>query len=70
MGFIAVLASIVLMVISSAGGEKKVRGGGAVIIGPFPIVFGTDKKSVKVLLVLSIILMVFVLLVTIVFKYF
>jgi uncharacterized membrane protein len=32
------------------------------MIGPFPIVFGTDVKSVKILLVLSIILMVFVLL--------
>ncbi|MCS7124256.1 MAG: DUF131 domain-containing protein [Candidatus Bathyarchaeota archaeon] len=30
------------------------KGGGAVIIGPFPIVFGTDKESVKVVLWLSI----------------
>ncbi|NIQ06235.1 MAG: DUF131 domain-containing protein, partial [Candidatus Korarchaeota archaeon] len=37
------------------------RGGGAVIIGPFPIVFGTDKESVRTLLLLSIALIVLLL---------
>jgi len=36
--------------------EGKVKGGGAIIIGPFPIVFGTDKESMRILLLLSIIL--------------
>jgi len=69
MGFVAVFVSIVLMLFSSADGEKEVRGGGAVIIGPFPIVFGTDVKSVKVLLVLSVVLIALTLLISVIFQY-
>jgi uncharacterized protein (TIGR00304 family) len=43
-----------------------VEGGGVVIIGPIPIVFGSDKKTVKSLLVLSIVLTVLVLVATLV----
>jgi uncharacterized protein (TIGR00304 family) len=37
---------------------SKVRGGGVIMIGPIPIIFGTDKKSVKSVLVLALILTV------------
>ncbi len=37
--------------------EHGVRGGGIVMIGPFPIIFGTDATSVKVLMILAIVLM-------------
>jgi len=50
-------------------GKGKVKGGGAIIIGPFPIIFGTDKESVKILLLLSIILIA-LLLVFMAFSYF
>ena len=55
---VAFVAMIWLILSSSKNGEGKVRvrGGGAVIIGPVPIIFGTDKESVKILLVLSIVL--------------
>ena len=46
-------------------GERRVRGGGVIIIGPVPIVFGTDKQSVKVLLVLAIVLVVLLLVFTV-----
>lgn len=49
--------------------KGSVRGGGVVIIGPIPIIFGTDKKSVKAVLLLSILLTV-LLLVTIIVSYF
>jgi uncharacterized protein (TIGR00304 family) len=49
--------------------EGKVKGGGAIIIGPFPIIFGTGKESVKILLLLSIILIA-LLLVFVAFSYF
>ena len=39
------------------------------MIGPVPIVFGTDKESVKTLLLLSIALIAFVLILTI-FSYY
>ncbi|MDW8040845.1 MAG: DUF131 domain-containing protein [Nitrososphaerota archaeon] len=52
-GIIVIVAAFALLFISSVKGGMA-KGGGAVIIGPFPIVFGTDKESVKVVLWLSI----------------
>ncbi|MEM2337704.1 MAG: DUF131 domain-containing protein [Candidatus Bathyarchaeia archaeon] len=52
-GIIVIIVAFVLLFASSLK-NGKVRGGGAVIIGPFPIIFGTDKESVKAILWLSI----------------
>lgn len=41
--------------------EKKVKGGGVILIGPIPIVFGTDKKYVVLLMILAIVLMLLML---------
>ncbi|WP_343044083.1 TIGR00304 family membrane protein [Methanolobus zinderi] len=38
--------------------EADVKGGGIIMIGPIPIVFGSDKSSVQTLLILAIVLMV------------
>jgi uncharacterized protein (TIGR00304 family) len=35
-------------------GNSKMRGGGVIMIGPIPIIFGTDKKSVKSVIVLAL----------------
>jgi uncharacterized protein (TIGR00304 family) len=35
-------------------GKGKVKGAGVIMIGPVPIIFGTDKKSVKSVLALSL----------------
>jgi uncharacterized membrane protein len=56
-GIMIVIAAFALLFISGVKGGK-VRGGGAMIIGPFPIVFGTDEKAVKAVLWLSIALTV------------
>lgn len=53
-GFAVVFIAVILLAFTAMRGGGKIRGGGAVMIGPFPIVFGTDKESVKVLLILSI----------------
>lgn len=66
--FIAFIA-ILLWIFRSVKGGGEVKGGGVVIIGPFPIVFGTDKESVRVLLLLSIALIA-ILLVFMAFSYF
>ncbi|MGB9853687.1 MAG: TIGR00304 family membrane protein [Candidatus Bathyarchaeales archaeon] len=68
LGVLIILAAFVLLFISSFRGGK-VRGGGAVIVGPFPIIFGTDKESVKTVLLLSIALTLLLLLVTVVFHF-
>ncbi|MFQ6065515.1 MAG: DUF131 domain-containing protein [Candidatus Bathyarchaeia archaeon] len=60
-GFIIAFAVALLLVLKAVREKGRVRGGGVVMIGPFPIVFGTDKESVKVLLLLSIVLIVLVL---------
>jgi uncharacterized protein (TIGR00304 family) len=57
-GVILIVIVAVLILISGSKGKRNVRGGGAIIIGPVPIIFGTDKKSVKTILILSIALTV------------
>jgi uncharacterized protein (TIGR00304 family) len=54
--FVGVLIIIISVVLLSVSGAKKgkVKGGGAIIIGPVPIIFGTDKKSLKTVLLLSL----------------
>lgn len=39
-------------------GKTEVRGGGVIMIGPIPIIFGTDAETVKTLVVLVLVLMV------------
>ncbi len=58
-GFIVLLLSIIFIV----GKQGRVEGGGVVIIGPIPIVFGTNKNVTTLLLVLAIILTVLTLIV-------
>lgn len=68
-GLITAFVAVIILLFSSTSDEQKVRGGGVVIIGFLPIVFGTDRESVKVLLALAIVLVVLVILVNIVFDY-
>ena len=58
--FVGVLIIVVAVILLSISGAKKgkVKGGGAVIIGPIPIIFGTDKESLKTVLLLSLALTV------------
>ena len=55
-GMLIMTVATALILLSKSGKTGKARGGGAIIIGPIPIVFGTDKQSLKTLLLLSIIL--------------
>jgi uncharacterized protein (TIGR00304 family) len=65
-GIVIILAAILLLIISNVKGEGKVRGGGAIIIGFIPIIFGTDKKSLKTILLLSLLLTILLILATII----
>jgi len=69
-GFVIIFVATVLLIFATAKGKAKIKGGGVLIIGPFPIVFGTDKESVKTLLLLSIVLIALVLAVMIFYYYF
>ena len=53
-GLLVAFAAIILMIASGKRGERQVRGGGILLIGPIPIIFGTDNQSVKMLVLLVI----------------
>lgn len=67
-GILVILVALILLFLQGVKGEGKVRGGGAIIIGPFPIVFGTDKESIKTVLWLALLLTI-LLIVMIVISY-
>ncbi len=46
--------SLLLAALLSQDGDRKLEGGGVLIIGPVPIVFGTSQKASKILLILAI----------------
>ena len=67
-GILVILAGIVSMAYQSwkTGGEgiekpeAGVRGGGVIMIGPIPIIFGTDITALKPIMILAVVLMVIV----------
>jgi uncharacterized protein (TIGR00304 family) len=63
---VIIIAFILLAILSLKRG--KIQGGGVIMIGPVPIIFGTDKNSLKTVLLLSLVLTV-LLVITIIFYY-
>ena len=56
-GIVVIVAAIIAA--STRGAAKgKVKAAGVIMIGPIPIIFGTDKKSVKAVLVLALALVI------------
>jgi uncharacterized protein (TIGR00304 family) len=51
---------LVLVLAASSGGSEgdrtRVRGGGVVMIGPIPIIFGSDARWASVAIVLAVVL--------------
>jgi len=56
LGILLTIAALLILVTSGVRHVERTRGGGIMICGPFPIVFGTDSESVKTILLLSIVL--------------
>jgi len=62
LGFLLVAAGILRSMKDNKGTEpqsreKSIKGGGVILIGPVPVVFGTDKKYTILIMVLAIIIM-------------
>ena len=57
-GLLLVVAGFAIVVVSmmSREGKSEVRGGGVVMIGPIPIIFGSDAKWASVAVALAIVL--------------
>ncbi len=64
-GMIVAILGVLLIFVSllkSQNMKSEIRGGGVILIGPFPIVFGTDKQSATFAAVLGlVILLIFIL---------
>ena len=68
-GLLVVVVSLIFMSRRRSPSERKtdVRGAGVIMIGPIPIILGTDKKSVKEVLLLALALTVVVFIITVVY---
>lgn len=64
-GIIIIVAAIITASVSGAK-KREGRGAGVVMIGPIPIIFGTDKNSVKVVLGLALALTIVALIIILV----
>jgi uncharacterized protein (TIGR00304 family) len=64
LGFTLIIVGVLVLVVSGIlivvmqGRRGGAKAAGVIIVGPVPIVFGSDKKVVKPLLTLSILLTV------------
>jgi len=71
-GLVLIFVGIALIILTllafffQTARKGKLKGGGAILIGPVPIVFGTDKESLKSVLRLSIVLMVLLIVFTLI----
>jgi len=64
-GILVILAGIIkqagekeLTTAGEEGAKSEIKGGGVILLGPFPVVFGTDKQSAAAVVILTIILMI------------
>ena len=69
-GIILIFVGIILVILAilgSARNSEKTKNevAGVIMIGPIPIIFGTDKKSLKNVIILAIILTATVIVATI-----
>jgi len=62
-GFLVVFLALMMATRPSESGERRaeVKGGGVILIGPIPIVFGSDARWTSIAIVLTIVLIVLVL---------
>ncbi len=55
--FIGFLMVFIGTLMTAASGETDVEGGGVIMIGPIPIVFGTSRGAVTIAMILAVVLM-------------
>ncbi len=57
-GFFLAFVAVVVWAVKAGRRDGSSRSAGLIMIGPIPIVFGSDKSSVKVLMILAVVLIV------------
>jgi uncharacterized protein (TIGR00304 family) len=55
-GMLIIIFATTLILLSKSRKTEKVKGGGAIIIEPIPIIFGTDKEPLRTVILLSTVL--------------
>lgn len=53
---IFLIAAVAMLFRSIKGKARGFRGGGIIMLGPIPIILGTDKETIKTLMVMAILL--------------
>jgi uncharacterized protein (TIGR00304 family) len=66
-GIIVIVTAVIRASTGRNKGESRVHGTGVIMIGPIPIIFGTDKKTVKTVLALSLGLSIVMLIILLVY---
>jgi uncharacterized protein (TIGR00304 family) len=73
LGIVLIVVGVIFVIVSiitassDLASKSKVKGAGIIMVGPIPIIFGTDKESVKNILVLALVLNVIVLITLVMF---
>jgi len=58
LGLSLIIIGLLLILVSYASRSGKLRGGGVILIGPFPIIFGDESvKSVVLMLAIFLVIM-------------
>lgn len=58
LGFVMAFVAVLLIAFRSRGVSDRSRSAGILLIGPIPIIFGNDRESIKILMVLAIVLVI------------
>ena len=58
--FLGMLLAVAGMLVQAGKQGAELRGGGVVLIGPLPVVFGSDTQSVKAVVLLTLVLILVV----------
>lgn len=57
-GLLLVLVGFALaFLVAAAGSEGRSNAGGVIMIGPIPIVFGTDRRMVRLMLAFAVVML-------------
>jgi uncharacterized protein (TIGR00304 family) len=67
-GSVIIAIAFLLLLISGVKGKGRIKGGGVVLIGPIPIVFGSDAEHVTKILLLSLVLTMVAMIVLVIYS--
>ncbi|MEM0084621.1 MAG: DUF131 domain-containing protein [Candidatus Methanomethylicia archaeon] len=71
-GFILIIIGVLtiflgaIIAIMKAKSSGRVESGGVIIIGPFPIIFGTSSKILKIMVIITLLIMITLMLLSII----